>query len=93
LASPVPVLTADSGLAARSSLPAQATAPGLGQVNHALSSGVVTRVNVDWAAFDPNVTLFSTVDAALRLPDDQLDEPLPEARLFPAGTVSPTLRP
>lgn len=40
----------------------------------ALSSGVVNTVSVDWAAFDPNVSLFGTLDPPLRLPADQIDE-------------------
>jgi hypothetical protein len=47
----------------------------LGAAKQALSSGVVVRVNVDWAAFDPDVRLFGTLDPALRLPNDQIDEP------------------
>ncbi|HEX5420710.1 MAG TPA: hypothetical protein VFY39_11985 [Gammaproteobacteria bacterium] len=46
----------------------------LSAATQALASGVVNRVNIDWAAFDPNVSLFGTLDPPLRLPDDQLDE-------------------
>jgi filamentous hemagglutinin family protein len=46
----------------------------LSAAKQALSSGVINRVNIDWAAFDPNVSLFGTLDPALRLPSDQLDE-------------------
>jgi hypothetical protein len=47
----------------------------LGAATQALASGVVDRVNIDWAAFDPNVTLFGTLDPPMRLPADQVDEP------------------
>jgi hypothetical protein len=40
----------------------------------ALSSGVINAVSVDWAAFDPDVSLFGTLDPPLRLPADQVDE-------------------
>jgi hypothetical protein len=46
----------------------------LGAATQALASGVVNRVNIDWAAFDPNVTLFGTLDPPMRLPADQIDE-------------------
>jgi hypothetical protein len=46
----------------------------LSAAKQALSSGVINRINIDWAAFDPNVSLFGTLDPALRLPSDQLDE-------------------
>lgn len=59
----------------------------LGAAKQALSSGVVSRVNVDWAAFDPNVSLFGTLDPALRLPADQIDEAGPAANLIPQGTT------
>src|SRR5690606_37723782 len=49
----------------------------LGAAKQALSSGVIARVNIDWAAFDPEVSLFGTLDSALRLPSDQIDELLP----------------
>ncbi|HEY6644276.1 hypothetical protein, partial [Povalibacter sp.] len=60
----------------------------LSAAKQALSSGVISRVNVDWAAFDPNVSLFGTLDPSLRLPADQIDEEeLPTASLIPEGTV------
>src|SRR5690606_4849859 len=46
----------------------------LSAASQALSSGVVARTNVDWSAFDPDVSLFSTVGPSVRLPDDQVDE-------------------
>lgn len=55
----------------------------LSAAKQALSSGVISRVNIDWAAFDPNVSLFGTLDPALRLPADQVDEEVPTASLFP----------
>lgn len=57
----------------------------LSAAKQALSSGVIARVNVDWAAFDPNVSLFGTLDPALRLPSDQIDEAA--ASLIPHGTT------
>lgn len=59
----------------------------LSAAKQALSSGVVARINVDWAAFDPNVSLFGTLDPALRLPADQVDEAAPAAALIPEGSV------
>ncbi|MBB6095557.1 filamentous hemagglutinin family protein [Povalibacter uvarum] len=59
----------------------------LAAAKQALSSGVIARVNVDWAAFDPNVSLFGTLDPSLRLPADQVDEAAPAATLIPEGTV------
>ncbi|MGH8179282.1 MAG: filamentous hemagglutinin N-terminal domain-containing protein [Steroidobacter sp.] len=53
----------------------------------ALSSGVTTRVNVDWGAFDPNVSLFGILDPALRLPADQIDDAGAAASLIPEGTT------
>ncbi|HEY4366770.1 MAG TPA: filamentous hemagglutinin N-terminal domain-containing protein [Steroidobacteraceae bacterium] len=58
----------------------------LGAAKQALSSGVISRVNIDWAAFDPNVSLFGTLDPALKLPSDQVDDVVPEANLFPEGS-------
>src|SRR5690606_2080855 len=46
----------------------------LSAASQALSSGVVARTNVDWSAFDPDVSLFSTVGPSVRLPDDQVEE-------------------
>lgn len=58
----------------------------LSAAKQALSSGVVSRVNIDWAAFDPNVSLFGTLDPATKLPDDQVDELVPAATLIPQGS-------
>ncbi len=58
----------------------------LSAAKQALSSGVISRVNIDWAAFDPNVSLFGTLDPSIRLPADQIDELAPVAELIPAGT-------
>ena len=35
---------------------------------------VVTVVGLDWASFDPDVSLFGTLDPAVCLPGDQRDE-------------------
>jgi len=49
----------------------------LSAAKQALSSGVISRSNIDWAAFDPNVSLFGTLDPSVRLPADQIDEVAP----------------
>jgi filamentous hemagglutinin family protein len=43
------------------------------------TSAVQTVVGLDWASFDPNVSLFGTLDPAVCLPGDQRDEEKGEA--------------
>ena len=85
--SPETILSGDETIVPLANGRVAVNSDSLSAAKQALSSGVITRVNVDWAAFDPNVSLFGTLDPSLRLPADQIDEEIPTASLIPEGTV------